>query len=242
MENRSNTPEEVSRSTFEAYTAIAIAVLTVVFEINWEIKVVLLAVLTLMLCDLCWRLKFTIKLPKIVRGILMGIVIFGIFKISYEPIKAQYNDEKFPLSRKYLDAWGLNSFSLKQGSDPPIVASGDAEAFLKVNGHLLIDRKNEYNLVGICFNHIARQDSIYDTNLSKSGLYTIRDNRIEILIPLTIEFLNELQHGSRTPSFMLLAIPRGVRPDQFSNVAEAEALGGRVLSEGSSSLGLKHVP
>jgi hypothetical protein len=241
MGSSSNQPKNpLEMADVEAYIAIAIAIVTVVFEMTWQWKVGLLVILAAMLNDLCWRSKLTIRLYWPLRLILCLTGTVAIIWISYQPMKDLYIAEEFPESRDYINSWGLNAFHIQ--GHPPVVDSGEASANLSVDGHRLIKRKDRYRLIGICWNHLASQDFTYDTNLSKSGLYEIRDEEILMKIPLTVEFLTEMQTVDVKPSYLLLAVPKEIRADQFSSINEAEQLGAKILSETQSNANLHRTP
>jgi hypothetical protein len=230
--------ESLSATDLEAYIAIAIAILTVVFEMTWQWKVGLLVILTAMLIDMCCRSKLIFKKPWWAKLSLSLIAVGGIVWMSYRPMVDIYIAEEFPESRDNMNGYSLFPFSLE--GDPPQVIKGVAEGHITVNGHRIISKKHNYQLIGICFFHLASQDWTFDNNLSKSGLYEIRNSDMEIGIPLTAEFLKELQHGASPSVFVLLAVPRGVGPNQFSTVKEALDLGGKILSEGYSGIQAIH--
>jgi hypothetical protein len=143
-----------------------------------------------------------------------------------------------PIPQTIILDWGYSGSARWQPGDPQSI-QGPKESMLRVNGSLLRSlAKKDYKLIGVGFHHVISGDVLDQPNISKSGLYDIRDGQINITIPWNDDFISELVHAKpvgeslylrRIPHYMLLAVPKGVTPQSFSSLRQAIDLGAKRL-------------
>jgi len=85
--------EKISRSTGEAYLAIAISIFVVVFPVNWWVKLGLMCLVGLLAIDIAFRHPRTINSHWFKRTLLAAVGIAFLAAISYKPIRKQYLDD-----------------------------------------------------------------------------------------------------------------------------------------------------
>jgi hypothetical protein len=90
------------------------------------------------------------------------------------------------------------------------------------------------NLMAVVF-HLMNYDSFVDkSGLSKSGPVRIRPEDLQIKIGFNQQYLAEFLTGANTPTFVLLATPIGMKPEDFSTLNQAEDKGAQVIDQGSA--------
>jgi hypothetical protein len=129
----------------------------------------------------------------------------------------------------YMTIWGPNS---PPGQQPTI---GGLKTLLAVaNGRTLTSYSANYKLAAIAFHYYGMSDVDDVSTLQKSNLYDIKDQEaINILIPVTDVFREEMAHAGWGTNYGLLLVPNGVSMDQFSTIRQAKALGVKVMQTSS---------
>jgi hypothetical protein len=116
---------------------------------------------------------------------------------------------------------------------------GPKQSTLTVNGSLLssLASKN-YKLIGVVYHYMISGDVHDQPNISKSGLYDIVNHPITITIPWNEQFTSEMLQAQKLSDtlyavsqqhFALLAVPKGVTPNDFTTLRQAIAFGAQVL-------------
>ena len=112
----------------------------------------------------------------------------------------------------------------------PESVQGVKSSTLIVNGSALrFSERKDYKLIGVCFHYWISGDLLDQPNVSKSGLYDIRDGHITITIQWNDQFVRELVKPMLGTTYVLLEVPKGVTPDDFTTVRKAVDLGARIL-------------
>jgi hypothetical protein len=131
-----------------------------------------------------------------------------------------------PIPQSIILDWGYSGGARWQPGNPQSI-QGPKESMLTVNGSVLrsLARKN-YKLIGVGFHYTISGDVLDQPDVSKSGLYDIRDGHITITIPWNDRFISELVHAQPVgeslylrpiPNYWLLAVPKGVTPKAFNS-------------------------
>ncbi len=170
-----------------------------------------------------------------VRDLAFSILSVGLLAgLSYKPLLEQYHQESdIPEDLAYLRSWGLFShFTVRRG--PPLSVDGNARTTLVVNGEMLTKYKNGRKLIGICFHHWAGANFRDEQGISKSAAYDIDSTSIEIVIPLNEVFVAEELKNPTSASYVLLAVPFPVKPEDFNTIRDAESLGAKIIARASS--------
>ena len=218
----------LERSSVEAYVGIAIGIVSVVFTLTWQVKTAFLIVLAFFTSLLVAESRLCAE-RKISTRLLAGLLVFSVVcSVGWKPIKAQYDEEQFPDDHLYIQQWGLNDGGAKiQPGNPPKVIEGAAANEIVVDGSRLIQHRDHYKLVGVCFHHLKPGDVQDEPAISKSGAYDIEDRQIKIVIPWSNQFFGEVASGITPTGYELLAVPNGISPDQFSTIRQAVAFGAK---------------
>jgi hypothetical protein len=86
--------DKISRSTGEAYLAIAISIIVVVFPVNWLLKIILMCVVGCLGTDIAFRHPKTIDSHWLKKAFLAAFGILVLTVLSYQPIRKQYLEDK----------------------------------------------------------------------------------------------------------------------------------------------------
>jgi hypothetical protein len=100
------------------------------------------------------------------------------------------------------------------------------------NGHALRKYAKADRIAAVAFHAIGSIDPFDVSTLQKSALYDIRDEEMEVAIPLDSAFRDDYKHGFRGTNYMLLLVPRGTTMADFGTIHQAQALGVKVLGTG----------
>jgi hypothetical protein len=104
--------------------------------------------------------------------------------------------------------------------------------------HIIIDgadldylSNRKYKLLGVLFHILPGSDRLDVKNMSKSNLFDIRHEKINIAIFWNSTFIKEWTGGAVNIDYTLLALPIGVTPDQFDTLRQAIGLGAKIIEE-----------
>jgi hypothetical protein len=144
-----------------------------------------------------------------------------LFSMAYSQVKSRYQEENvIPPSINYMTAWGPVPGSPPLGvtGDPPRVTSGIPVGSVTVDGRLLDKYKKRFDLMVIAL-HIINSESYMDKDgVSKSKLIKIRPEDLLIKVDYNAQFLVETEMGANAAAFVLLAIPKGMKPEDFKTL------------------------
>jgi hypothetical protein len=165
-----------------------------------------------------WARKAPYKIGRPIRAIFVhGLIWIGTIVAAYAVWPVQNFD-------KAIISWGPHGPGVVRPGNPPIVI-GSAESELIVDGSLLTDYMETHKLMAVCFHHIGTGDVADIEGLSKSGLYDIREGRIQIIVPWNAKFIKEVSEHWIQTGYDLLLVPNGIQPKQFETLHQATALG-----------------
>jgi hypothetical protein len=228
----------IQRSSIEAYIGVAIGIISVVFSPTLEVKALLLFILAVFTAFLVTEMRPLARRGNITKRVAAFVCFALICWLGWSPLKAQYDEEQFPPTHLYITQWGpVHGGDVQiERADPPRVKHGVAASEITVDGTLLFRHHDDYNLIGVCFHHARSGDVQDEPNVSKSGVYDIENWPMKILIPWNSQFLLDTLNGARITGYELLAVPKGVRPEQFKTIREAVALGAKRVQAASGTL------
>lgn len=163
------------------------------------------------------------------------VVMFVCAAIAWVPYVIS-RDQPQPTTLQYMLKWG------------PVAPPGVDEnansipvgllKYVKVvaRGHELLPYKDKYRVGAVSFHYLGTTDVDDVDNLQKSNLYDIRDDAIELYIPVNEAFRQEIAHGgSGHTNYHLLVVPKERSMGDFTTMRQAKALGAKVVSIGSGS-------
>jgi hypothetical protein len=147
---------------------------------------------------------------------------------------------KFPYGRMLvlvLLAWGAVAFdyyyvrnqeycSAIIGHELTGKREGSFEFVVTIDGACVLQTVDPgYQIAVIAYHFDRRIDERDIANLQKSMPRDIVNRPFDVMFSVSEALIRERQAGAKGIIFSLLAIPEGVRMDQFSTIREAEALG-----------------
>jgi len=168
------------------------------------------------------------KIPTFLKAPIWGFVPIGLLAIGLALfIFAPENKPPAQLMIDYGVDGAIMYLPSKDELTPP-----NPSSHIIVNGSDLssLSRK-KYRLLGFICHLPLTNDRNDVSNISKSALFEIRDERITIPILWNSTFIKEFKAGVRNTDYTLLALPVGVSPDQFDTLRQAVALGAKILEE-----------
>src|SRR6266850_689260 len=204
--------EKIGRSTAEAYSGLAIAIIAVVFPVTWWLKIVLMMVVGGLAIDIAFRHPKTIEFHWLKK---LGISVLGIgilSAISYLPIHKQYvEDSAAALSGeleappsdvnfndsdvKFLIGAGLDGtkISWTGGKGPIFTIAGSKLLIRRENGKLLLsvdvrERGSGAVVVNITDNRwtiSSAQNVSWDHNYTRNAL-EVKDGRGRVVLQVVL--------------------------------------------------------
>jgi hypothetical protein len=225
----------LGRSSLEAYASIGIAVITVVFPMNFYQKTALLLILLSLLIDIVWRSDKTIHQGI---GFKMGLtfaVTAVLIGLSFQPMDAQFQAEyDIAENRDFIAGVGpVLPYTIDAKTFPPKVVSGQPMTRMTVDGRLLDRYKGKYRLIAGVLHWLPPNPLEDQTGISKSSVFDIQAEYIRIPIVFNDQFIMEVVNGSYSESYVLLAVPPNLSPEQFDSIREAEKLGAKLIARGA---------
>jgi hypothetical protein len=149
---------------------------------------------------------------------LAVMVVLGI-AIAWLPVFLSASSAQ---PKTYLLAWGWNQ------RDP------NHQGWIRADGRALFDRHSKFRIAGVCFHYLGLGDPKDTSTLSKSDLYDITQDDVNIVIPYTATFITEWHQAHiNGTNYILLLVPMGIKMNQFETLHEAEALGVQMIGQGS---------
>jgi hypothetical protein len=114
---------------------------------------------------------------------------------------------------------------------PHVDSIDDPAAFSRIvtDGDIFMDDSGDFRLAGAVYVHASPVDQYDEPLLMKSSLYEIRPRTaIEIVMPWSPEYRQDLHRGARMTYFALLLVPKTVEMNQFDTLNQAKRYGVRV--------------
>ncbi len=94
-----------------------------------------------------------------------------------------------------------------------------------VDGRRLISSSPRYKVAAVCYLYTGLVDVLDLDELQKSVTYDIRNERMNIGIPLNDKFTKKIKEGMTGTIYVILLVPAQIRTDQFTTLRQAYALG-----------------
>jgi hypothetical protein len=185
----------------------------------------------------CWASRATVGYGKWRKSFLSLCCLIFLLSMSYAQIKSRYQEENvIPPQVSYLKGWGpVGSAPLSVTGDPPRVVGGIPSSAVNVDGRLLDKYKKRFQLMAVVLHVINGESYVDKGNLSKSKLMRIRPEDMLIKVDYNQQFLAESETGVGSNTFVLLAIPKGMRPEDFDTLNDAEDKGAEIIGEGTAA-------
>jgi hypothetical protein len=158
--------------------------------------------------------------------------LIAVVSISWGQITSRYRDANvIPPTVMYMTGWGSSGVAVT--GNPPVVVSGSPRGIVNVDGRLLDKYKEQFELMAVSL-HVLNGESYMDKSvgLCKSRLERIRPEDMTFAIDYNTDFLREIQLGAGSISFVLMAMPKGLKPEDFSTLNEAEDKGAQLIGQG----------
>ena len=213
----------LERSSYEFMAALLVASMIPLIP-NWLVCLVCWIVLEGIALYICMASSITLNYSNRRKFFLSLCCLTFLTSISFNQIRTRYREENvIPPSVRYMPSWGP-----MPGNIPASVA--------EINGRLLDKYKSRFNLVVVLYHRINYESELDKRDLCKSDLVKIRPENIYVKIDYNQHFLKEMQMGATSQNFTLVALPRGMNPEDFNTLSEAESKGAQIVE--TNSLGI----
>jgi len=219
----------LSRSSKEAYAAMALGIALAVFSLTWQLRAILFAALAFLCCDFAWRFPLGYRIGKWFRAstTVIGFVLIGW--VGYKNVSDAYERELVPPVAKYIQRYGILADTLQLSTTTPPHILGSPASEVVVDGTALLNYADRYHLIAVAFHWSGAEDK-YDTgHILKSNVFDIRKGSVQLLIPWNTQFIAEVEKGEKPTFYAALLVPKSMIPNSFDTVREAQGLGARVL-------------
>jgi hypothetical protein len=224
--------EPLTRSSVEAYAGLAIGITLAVFPMTWWLRIPMFAILAYLSLDFCLRSPFTYKWNGGAKGLIGLACASWIVWAAYGNIKTAYRDQEFPVNILYMLKWGPDPdvsvvLPNRDGQGAQII--GSPSSIVTVDGTKVSRYADKYRLWAVCFHNTGYLDT-NDIPVSGSSLFDITSlSEIEMRVPWSQQFQQELLHGYRPTSYALVLVPKDVKSPSFSTIRDALNRGGVFL-------------
>jgi hypothetical protein len=118
---------------------------------------------------------------------------------------------------------------------PPRVISGIPIAVVVVDGRMLDKYKERFDLIAVVFHIINSEPFMDKQGICKSKIVKIRPENLHIKIDFNDQYLTELEMGMNGENYRLLAVPIGMKPEDFGTLNEAEEKGAQIIDLGATA-------
>ena len=228
----SNPSAPLERSSHEFMVALVFASLTQLIP-GWIAYMCCWVALAGVAVYFCWSSRATVDYGPGRKLFLCLCCVGFLFSFSYSEIMNRYREENLiPPTVMYMTGWGAPQ-DLTVTGNPPRLVKGIPETAVMVDGRLLDKYKKKFELMVVVF-HVINNESYMDkTGISKSRLVKIRPEDLSIPIPYNQQFLNELALGANSDTYVLIAMPMKLKPEDFSTLNEAEDKGAQLIGRGT---------
>ena len=92
---------------------------------------------------------------------------------------------------------------------------------------------NDYHVMVVALHYSGNLDPLDVSDLQKSAVFELRPRNTSLLIETDSQFTGEVQHGQRGTNYIILLVPKKIKPDQFNTLRQAIELGGKWVTNGS---------
>ena len=213
--------------------ALVFAGILQLITLSWIVYLVVSVVIACVGIYFCWYSQGTHEYGSGRKIFLSICCVFFVFSISYNQIVQRYQDvNTIPLNYQYMVQWGNHARFTIDNSNPPKVTAGLARTSVNVDGRLLDKYQKRFELMATVF-HIMNAESYMDKEgISKSALIKIHPEDISIPIEYNATYLMEMREGAIGETYVLLAVPTGVKATDFSTLNDAEDKGVQIIGRG----------
>ena len=107
------------------------------------------------------------------------------------------------------------------------------ELFVYVDGNELLRYSDSYKMVGIAFHNYGNEDPDNISDLQKSAEYYIHSGNQQLLIPVSKQFLEEVNRGDRMTTYALVLMPDDLSVNDITTLHHAKEIGAKVFGIGA---------
>lgn len=222
----------LGRSSLEAYAAILIAITLALSTMTWWLRALLFIIVCAGCSDFVWRSPATYKWPKGSKIALAVAVSAAVAYLGVQNVASHYRQDNLPPDRNYAQSWGqadLNMSVIRTPSGPPFTIVGETGSKVIVDGRMLTKWADDYRVMVVCFHYTGAVDADDVENLSKSQAFDITGGSINILIPWSSAFIEEVRTGRPGTNYKILLIPLGLPITAFETLREAKKKGAMLV-------------
>lgn len=149
--------------------------------------------------------------PVIIMGVLSAVVVAAVGYDIY--------DRRTQVQRDAILGWG---------------AAGD-NYHMTVDTHELQGLEKSHRLMLLVRPQLIGTDRITDTNIGKSGLFTISGAAVTIALPANVP-LRMVPNQVNFMEYNAVLLPVGIGPERISSLRDVTDLGGKVFQSRGSSV------
>ncbi len=200
---------KLSRSSIEAYIAIAIAILLAVFPMTWYLRLFLFVVLAVVCVDFCWRSPPTYNRNGLLKVMLCAIVVGVVMWTGVGNVMDAYKETRFPPHVAYMLQWG----EAPEGNG----------CYFKIDGNQVKRYASQYRLWTGCY-HPGLLDQ-KDAPVSGSVLIDIEPGIITIRSIWNEKYISEANDGARGTRYFVALVPKNISSPSFSTIRDATGRG-----------------
>lgn len=106
------------------------------------------------------------------------------------------------------------------------------EVHAVVDGRMIYSYRKTHHLAAVAFHQIGASDQDDITALQKSAQHDIREGDIDVVIPVSDAFMDEIHKGYRMTNYRILLLPNDVKMEDFQSLRGAYKLGAILLGGG----------
>lgn len=230
-------PPPLERSSYEFMAALLVATVTQLIP-SWIAYMSFWIALAAVAVYFCLYSRGTVDYGPWRKFFLSACCIAFVSSMSYGQIKRRYEEENvIPPTIMYMTQWGATDSSrpLVVAGTPPHVFSGVPASSATVDGRLLDKYKKRFELMVVIFHTINNESYMDKEGICKSKLVKIRPEDLRIKVDFNTQFLEEIEMGATGQSYVLLAMPMGLKPEDFNTLNDAEDKGAQIIGKGSTT-------
>jgi hypothetical protein len=224
-------------SSYEFMVALMIASLIQMIP-NWMAYTACWVVLAGLAVYFCCCSRGTIDYGNWRKFFLSLCCLTFIFSIAYSQVLNRYREANIisPSIRYMTDYGGVPPYDplVLSPGNPPRVISGIPSGVVTVDGRLLDKYTKKINVMVVAFHIINSEDFMDKTGICKSKVVKIRPEDIHVRIDFNAQFLTEIWLGATGVNYMVLAVPIGMKPEDFNTLNDAVEKGAQVIDHGAT--------
>jgi hypothetical protein len=225
----------LERSSNEFMVAMGFAAITQLIP-DWTVYLLCWVAIAGVAIYFCLCSRGTVDYGGWRKFFLSVCCITAIFSMAYSQVLNRYREANvIPPTVKYMTYYGEDTSrpGLQITGIPPKVISGEPSSLVIVDGRLLTKYQKKFQLMAVLYHTMNNESYMDKKELSKSGLIKIRAEDMLLKIEYNAQFLEEIERYANNESFALLAIPAGMKPEDFDTLNEAEDKGAQIIDQGS---------